>query len=192
MSTKGDKRAERSLEVYNGTYVVIDPLSGAMLAVDMTEHMGHEGLHFYIKGVTYLDGANATAYFMFDTPITPNKYAHVNAIISSEAEYNLVIFEDSVVSASGFPVVNFNNDRNSAVVSELKAYAAPSITATGNKIWEAQTGTGKNSTGVSPALGYELIAKVDTTYLWQITKAAAGNHYVDYDFFWYEHIKHNI
>jgi len=144
------------------------------------------GCHYFVKGVTSLTGANDSAYLMFTTADTL-KWAHAKAIISTEAEFNIKIFEGATVSSNGTPVARFNNDRNSSDTSLLMPFANPTVTSEGTLIWEAQTGTGKSSTGVNPTLGYEIIAKQNTIYLWKIKKVAANQHYIDYDFFWYEH-----
>jgi hypothetical protein len=58
-------------------------------------------------------------------------------------------------------------------------------------MWTATTGSGRNYTGVTPNLDYEIIAKRNTKYLYRLTKIAAGDCYVDIDSFWYEHTPKN-
>jgi len=144
----------------------------------------HEGNHFFIKGFQQIDGAGTVVNFMFYVPQTDYE---INAfsIVCGEAEFTLQIYEDAEVSNNGTPVAYFNNNRNSTNTALLQPYASPTITDYGTLIWSAKTGSGKSS-GVSMAMNYKILPKKNSNYIWKVTKEASGDHYIDYDFFWFE------
>ncbi|MCK4976046.1 MAG: hypothetical protein KAS36_03865 [Anaerolineales bacterium] len=151
----------------------------------------HEGRHFFVKGITSLDGAGTTGIFGFQTPANTWE-VHAKAIINAEEQFDLEIWEGATVLNTGTAIPSFNNKRNSPNQPHLMAFANPQVSGlvSGTSIWKARTFSGKSAAGVAPALGYEIIAKSGCTYLWKITKVAAGEHYIDYDFFWNEELIH--
>lgn len=172
----------------NGTVVpiVADPSSHGLLAIDQNHREVHEGAAYFIKGQQDVDGAGTIIEIMFTTPDTA-KLIHAKAAIAAEAGFLVEIFEGITTSDDGTPVPGFNCRRDSANVAGLTSFAGPTVTVDGTLIWSAQLGSGRNSIAVSPGLNYELIVKRNTKYLFRITKAASGTHWVDTDFWWYEH-----
>lgn len=165
--------------------VRMDSTTNALIGVDYAHHEVHDGSHYFIKKWADITGAATVAYFMFVTPNT-TKRIHAKVAIAAEAEFRVEIFEGGTVSANGTALTAINNDRDSASTAGLLAYNAPTVTSDGTQIWDTVVGSGKNST-ISLGLNYEIIAATDETYLFKITKVAAGTHWIDFDFFWYEH-----
>lgn len=96
------------------------------------------------------------------------------------------IYEGSVI-AGGTPITGYNNDRNSSNTPGLVTVGAPTHTTPGTKIWTSRTGGGRGPVGVAPEFGYEIIAKINTTYVFEIIKRTTANLVIDVDFWWYEH-----
>jgi hypothetical protein len=123
---------------------------------------------------------------------TPDEFPiiHAKAIISAEDEFNLQIWEGATLqtgAGTGIEIPSYNNLRTSSRTGALKAYVLPEVLDSGTKFWEAQTTSSKIGANVQPGFNYEIITNTGTTYLWKITKVAAGTHWLDYDFFWTEH-----
>jgi len=146
----------------------------------------HEGNFYFVKGWLDVTGAATTSYFMFRTPAAATKIRiHAKVALAAEAEFDVTIFEDATVSADGTPVPRFNVDRDVGNGSLLVPFAGPTVTDDGTAIWPTKVGAAKTA-GVSATRAYEIIAKTDSVYLFKIIKIAAGTHYIDYDFYWYE------
>lgn len=170
----------------------IDKVTSALEVIDYAHHEAHAGNHFFVRTWLDIEGAGTTAYLMFRTPNTTTR-VHAKALIEAEAEFLVEIYEGGTVSADGTPVVANNNDRDkqNTHVAELTAFSAPTVTADGTLLWATRVGSGRGDTGVSPGLGYEIIAATNQLYLFKITKAATSTHYINFDFFWYEHLPEN-
>ena len=164
-----------------------DTISRELVTIDNDHHEMHSEKHFFSANTVDIDGAGTVSWFMFTTPDSTVRI-HAKALFDAEAEFLIQIREGGVVSSSGISVPTFNNDRDSDITPELKAYVAPDVTSSGTFLWAKTVGSGKDSAGVSPGLSYEIIAKRNTVYLFKIVKAASGEHWLNYDFFWYEHI----
>ena len=187
ISTKGLKRLEDGILITHdessGT-TRLDHTSEGILVSTFEENQQHKGKHFFIKGYVDFTATQATTkYFMFDTPDSDTRI-HAKAMISTTDIFVIEIYEDADITASGIPVQGFNNDRDSDIESELKAYANPEVQNEGNLIWPAKTTT----VNVAPLVNYEIIAKTDSTYLWKLSKISQGKQTIDYDFFWSEHV----
>ena len=143
-----------------------------------------DGRHYFIKGCIDVIGAGNVTYVMFITPIATWR-VHAMAFINAEAEFLLEIYENGTVSNNGTYVTPMNNLRCSTRLAGLMPYTNPTVTNDGNLMWLARVGVARES-GVTMGLTYEIIVKPNTIYIWKLTKEAAGTHYLDYDFFWYE------
>jgi hypothetical protein len=163
----------------------IDDVSGALIAINHSHHKMHEGKHFFYKSWMDLDGAGSVGYFMFRTPDTAVRM-HSMTRVTAEAEFTVEIFEGGTVSADGAQVTPFNNDRDSAAVPGISAFAGPTVTDDGLLIWAAKVGSTRDAT-LAPPSAYEIIAKRNSLYLIKLTKEASQIHWVDVDFWWYEH-----
>jgi len=186
-----DDGTPTSLAIIAQSNGVVDTVNLSSVVIQHETHEVHEQNHYFIKTVGTLEGAAAVAYVMFRTPDTTTKI-HARFAISAEAEFNVKIYEGATVSDDGAAMTGFNNWRDSTNTPELAPFAGPTVTTPGTLFWEAQTGTGKRATGVSPGFGYPLVVKRNSIYLFKITKAAASAHYYDIDFWWYEEVPHNI
>jgi len=164
-----------------------DALTNTQVGIDYAHYAMHMGEHYFFKNWQDIEGADTVVYVLLRTPESPTRI-HAKAAIDSEAEFLIELFEDSTVSADGTPITIFNNDRESTNTSEASVFAAPTVTDDGSLLWAGKTGTGRNPIGTSPGLNYEVLPKASTDYLLKITKATSGIHWVDFDFWWYEHI----
>lgn len=174
-------------EIVSYHNLVYDRVSGELIAINNEHHEMHAGKHFFNSNTIDIDGTGTVIWFMFITPDTTTRI-HAKALFDAEAEFKIEIKEGGTVSDNGSSVITFNNDRDSDNEPELKAYSSATVTGSGTTIWTKTVGSGKDSTGVCPGLSYEIIAKRNTIYLFKITKAATSSHYINYDFFWYEHV----
>ena len=163
-----------------------DASTHALLTIKNGHFETHEGDHYFVK--TFLadaGGAASTTHFSFTTPDSEVQI-HAKALLAPDADYQIDIQEGAVVSG-GTPVTGMNNDRNSENVALLQPVASPSVDTPGDVIWSARNGGGKNPVGVAPGLNYEIIAKRNTTYVFELVKQGATSAVVDIDFWWYEH-----
>lgn len=167
-----------------------DPSTHALLAMAYEHHEMHAGSHFFIKRVADVSGSDTVVETIFTTPDS-DLQIHAKAVLYAEAEFLVEIFEGVAVSANGTPCVAFNNNRNSTKTPQLQCFDAPTVTDDGTLMWAAKVGSGRSDTGVSPGFNYEIIVKPNTTYMFRITKATSGTHWIDTDFFWYEHTPKN-
>jgi hypothetical protein len=169
-----------------------DALTNAAVGINHEQHAIHLGDHYFYKAwLENAGGALSVQRFMFRTPDSTNR-VHSKVAISTNAEYIIEIIENPTVTADGTPVVTFNNDRDSTNTPDLTAFAAPTVTgATGTVIWSAKTGNARSPSGIAPAFGYEIIAKRNAVYVFELTKVPATTHYADIDFWWHEHIPSN-
>ena len=163
----------------------IDDYTNTHVLLDLISSMINSGKNFFFKTVLDITGDEFITEFMFTTPNTATRI-NAKAIVSANSEFLVEIFEGVTTSADGTPVEAFNNDRDSEIVPELVLHAAPTVTDDGEKIWSAKVGDGK-SAGVNSPLGYIIKAKTNSKYLFRITKKTSGTHFLDVDFFWFEH-----
>jgi hypothetical protein len=165
----------------------IDEVSSSLTTISHEHHEMHDGHHYFIKTyITNTGGAATSDYFSFTAPDTLDRI-HARVGISPDVDFTVQIHEDATVSG-GTPVPAQNCDRNSANAAVLAAVAAPTIDVSGNLIWDARNGGGKDPVGVAPGLNYEIIAKQASTYVFKITKNIAQAGVVDIDFWWYEEL----
>lgn len=145
----------------------------------------HEGDHYFIKTWLENTGASETAdYFAFTTPSTTTRI-HAKTVLFADTDTIFNIYENCTISG-GTPVPGINNDRDSTNVAELTPVAAPTILTTGYIIFSGRNGGGRNPVGVSLSGNYEIIAKTNTSYCFEIEKQTSADTVVDVDFFWYE------
>ena len=158
---------------------------GANSGVSMgfNDHNIHAGKHFFYRTNQDVTDADTVVRFMFTTPATKKIHARFN--MEAEDEFTVELFESAVASNNGTPVTTFNNNRNSTETPELLAYASPTISNEGTLIWKSVINSGKKLS-ISIGTNYEIIAKSSTNYLFKITKAAAGTHFIEPEFFWFE------
>ncbi len=154
--------------------------------IEHEHHEQHEGCFYFHKGVQAITGASTVVYFMYRTPnAAALTEIHARAAFAAEDEFTVEIYEGATVSADGAALATFNANRNSANTAGLTVFSGPTVTTPGTLIWSTKVGASRTA-GYSAVENHEIIAKIDTNYLFKITKIAAGTHYFDYDFYWYE------
>ena len=169
----------------------LDPQTHAIIMVEDQEHHMHEGKHWFIKTWMDIDKAvTPTSYLMFNTPPLPIRI-HAYAMLAAEGEFTVSIFKDAVITDTGSPLLGQNNDQNSTDVHALLPSVAPTVGDEGTLIWSAKVGVAR-AVGVAMSNNYEIIAKSDSNYLYKIEKIDAAVHWLDVDFWWYEHISKEI
>lgn len=169
----------------------VEPEDGYLPVVAIAkEHFEiHEGEHYFIKTWVELSGpAETTVYFAFNTPEN-SKEIHAKAILAPDADTIVNIFENCTITG-GTIITPINNKRDSTNNATLIPYANPTVNNNGTLIWAARNGGGKNPVGVAPGLNYEIIAKNNVTYCFEIEKETVSDTIVDIDFFWYEEDAH--
>ncbi len=167
----------------------VDSSTNVLTFIDYEHHEVHAGSHFFIKTWTDMTGSAAVKYFHFKTTDS-TKWIHARGSITTEDEFRVEIYEDATIATNGTQVYPKNNNRNSTTSASLLCYVDPSVTSDGTLIWDAIVGAGK-AIGISSQVGYEIVAKQNSSYLWKITKNNAGTHYIDLDFWFYEHTDKN-
>lgn len=170
-------------KIWAGPYETnIQNYEGFISTFDITHYKMHEGRHFFYKEVVaFTGGAADTKYFMFSVD---SMEVHAKFLANADQEYDIYIYEGPTVTDNGTPITTINNNRNSSNTPTLLAYANPTATA-GTLIWHGKVGIGRTG-GVAIGLGYEIIAKSATKYLFKIVKVGSTTGWVDIDFFWYE------
>jgi hypothetical protein len=165
----------------------MDPVT-EILAVIQSEHLHmHEEEHYFVKTFIFdTGGVDSTTYFSFTTPNTTVRI-HAKTRIALDVDAEVRIFEDATVSG-GTPIIGKNNDRDSTITPDLTTLAAPTIDVAGTEIWTARNGGGKSPVGIAPGSTYEIIAKTNSTYVFEITKKTTADLVADIDFWWYEEI----
>lgn len=165
----------------------MDLITHEQAVMQHEHHEMHEGHHYFIKTYVSNGVGAATDYFAFTTPNTTTRI-HAKSILAPDVDYVLNIYEDATITG-GTPVVGINNDRDSGNSPELVTVAAPTVTVPGTLIWAARTGGGKDPVGVAPGLNYEIIAKTNSTYVFELIKQITSTTAVaDLNFWWYEHV----
>jgi len=173
--------------------VRIDASTHALESIDYAHHEVHSGSYYFVKGWADVDGAGTTVDFLWVVPNTTD-WPHANWAIDGEAEFTLSLYEDVITSSNGTAMTVFNANRNSSNTAGVTAYVDPTLDGGalgdsgtgGTLVWSGKIGSGRTSTA-NRRTGYEFIGKQNTKYWFQIEKEAAGTHYIDYDFNWYEH-----
>ena len=167
--------------------VKIDGSTESLQTVDYSHHEIHAGSHFFGKNFVDFGVSDTEDNFYFTTPDS-DVQIHAKAAFYGSAEFEIEIFEGVTIGTAGTTVAAQNNNRDLQTSHPATLIAAASGVLTGGTaIWRAKTGDGKNSTGVSPEISGEIIAKRNTTYMFKITKTATTAAYIDVNFFWYEH-----
>ena len=153
------------------------------VSIDYNDLNLHSGKHFFYKTNQDVTDADTVVRFMFTTPAT--KHIHARFVMYAEDEFLVELYEGTTVSNSGTPITTFNNNRNSTETPNTLAFSAPTVSTEGTLIWKAVINSSKH-TAISKSSNFEIIAKNSTNYLFKITKAAAGTHFIEPEFFWFE------
>jgi len=159
---------------------------GASSGVSMSfnDHNVHAGKHFFYHSNQDVTDADTVVRFLFITPSVKNIHARFS--IEAEDEFTVELYESAVVSNNGTPLIIYNNNRNSTETASVQGFSAPTVTSDGTLIWKAVV-TASKKTSLERHTNYEIVAKNSTNYMFKITKAAAGTHFIEPDFYFFEH-----
>jgi len=176
-------------DIGGGAYrpVQLDDSTHSLVCIEYAHNEIHSGRHFFLRNWVDLTDAGATATFLFRVTDT-NRWPHAIWNISGESEFTFELFEDATITDTGTWVNIQNSNRNSGNAATVQAYGDPSYSDIGTLIWAGKIGSGKAVGGVSGRDDDEFIGKQNTDYIFRITKDAAGTHWLEYDFLWYEHV----
>ena len=171
----------------------VDSITKAQMTIDYSHHEMHSGSFYFVKGWADVDGAGTNLDFLWVVPNTA-AWPHATWEIAGEAEFTLYLYEDVTTVADGASVAAINANRNSGNTSGVATYSGPTLDTGalgdggngGTLIWAGKIGSGKNATG-DRRTSNELIGKQNAKYWFRINKEAAGTHWIDYYFGWYEH-----
>jgi hypothetical protein len=159
-----------------------------VMSIDKEHFEIHEGDHYFVKSfISNTGGTGTSDYFSFTAPVGATRI-HAKALMSPDTDNIITIYEGGIIT-DGVNIIGINNDRNSNNTAELVVVAVPTIVDLGDIIWRARNGGGRNPVGVSPRLNYEIIARENTTYIFEVTKQTTADSIVDVNFWWYE--EHN-
>lgn len=155
-------------------------------SIDYEHFETHEGNHYFLKTFSENTGGQGTSdYFAFTTPLSNITRIHARVWLAPDIDYTITIYENATTTG-GTPVPGFNNDRDSNNTALLLPVGAPTVNDIGYPIWVSRNGGGRNPVGVTPGNNYEIIAKGDTTYLFELTKEVTADGIVNIDFWWIE------
>lgn len=163
---------------------ILDFTTNAVNTVDYAHHEIHGGKHFFVKN--WIDLTNGQVLdFLFVTADTL-AWAHMIVHFNFQAEANVAIYEDTVVSANGTAVTSYNRNRNSANVAGALVYSTPTVTSVGTLLSAYKAGSGK-AVGGEARGSAELVLKQNSQYLIRVTNDTTSNNWFDYLADWYEH-----
>lgn len=176
MFYQGGQTQQRVVRNERGTWQVIhgDFHTGSQSSIDIPHWMVHSGRYFSVSDVDTDVDIIGPKNWLFRTPDNDELEFHVQFAISSSAQRRVELFEDVSVSADGTPISPINHKRTSIYVSQLEAFADPTVTDDGTRIDVAGIG----STGGAVKIGgvarsnSEWILKPDTLYVLRVTVAA--------------------
>ena len=171
----------------NGTPVPfgVDSASNGQVSIFAAHSKIHEGKHFYLKDYIDVTGSGTTVEFLLVTADS-DEIPHLLVSFTTEAEFTFEAYAGTTTSADGTPISVFNNNFNSSNTSVLSAYASPTITADGDRIWGLRMGSGGGRSTGNVREDAEYVLEPDTKYLLRITKNAIGTDWVDYHLYWYD------
>lgn len=169
-----------------------DPQLHAVTVVESTHRMAHDGFVYHTSGKVLAVANGASVNVLMRTPA--DNFPHWNRAKFSfgRGDWDVLTFEDTVVSADGTPITNIKNtNRNSTNTPGLLIFSSPTITDDGDPmhiLWAVPTGTGQGNTiGISDVSnGEEWIMKPATNYMVRLTNNSGAASDMSYEFLWYE------
>lgn len=169
----------------DGNHVGFEASPLVVASLDWEHYEAHEGDAFSVYLVQDVTGAGSTYNVLIVTPNT-EKQTHLRYTYNCEAEFSVVLFEGTTVSANGTAKTAYNRNRNSASTAGTEVYTGPTVTSDGTQLREARVWSGGGSGGSGESIG-EWILATNQKYLLRFTKAGAGTSYVSTKLWWYEH-----
>lgn len=160
-----------------------DPYVHAPVSIDVPHHEIHEGDMFSAcDAADVANGANRDILI-----VTGAKYTHMFAIVMSEAETDVKIYEGTTASNNGTTIASYNRNRNSAKTPVTAITHTPTVAggSEGTLLCTKHYGSGKSLGGENRGEN-EWILKPNTKYLIRINNATTSNNYQSTELMWYE------
>jgi len=164
-----------------------DPITKALVTIDIEHYEIHEGDHYFIGGFETLANPGDTLEFVVTTPAS-STHAHMNFVVSANSTLSIYVYEDASGVSGGSTATPINNNRNSTKTSVLNVIKDPATISSDGSLIDSFSfgGTDKFSAhGGLAETEEELLLNSDTTYLWRFT-AGDSNVLVSYKGIWYE------
>jgi len=158
--------------------------SSSSVSMSFNDHNIHAGKHFFYHSNQDVTDADTIVRFLFVTP--SERDIHARFSIEAEDEFIIELYEGATTSNNGTPITIYNNNRNSTETATVLGFSAPTVSNDGTLIWKGVVNSGKK-TSLERHFNYELVAKNSTKYMFKITKTAAGTHFIEPDFYFFEH-----
>lgn len=153
-------------------------------SIDTAHAWGHRGKAFIVGGIF---GPLATG-IATDILIQTVNVMHTKFNVAAAGDCEIHIFEGTTFSAAGAPLIKFNRNRNSSIVSDSLISSAPTITVDGTPfpVGFLPGGSGGNASG-GQSVGFdnELVLAPATNYLLRVITRAV-NIYIAPHIEWYE------
>lgn len=142
------------------------------------------GRGYLISGQTTL-GVGASIYLL---GCTQDKAVHFEDFILkfSATPFDVHFYEEPTITSNGTQIQGFNLDRNKRDInSSLLTYANPTFTNNGTLIFHTAAYGGNNLVG-STDIPTEIILRINTCYLFEITNNDGNNVETTYNLIWHE------
>lgn len=153
--------------------------------VNFDEQRIYAGRSWFVKKIGSIAVDGDTVILGFHAPSRSTDLIGAKALIATQDEYTVKIFEGSTVSDSGSAIIPFNNDRESTNNYNLKPYASPALSDLGIEMWSDKTGSNKAS-GVGVNLNYFILPKGDTFYTFLLIHNNSQEGWWSVNFYWDE------
>lgn len=170
----------------------IDHLTNALEVLDYPHHEIHNGTNYRAK-LTQEVGSGNSISLTITTP-TDGKQCHMLFDISTGNSANVVIYEDTAVTANtGNAVTPLNANRNypdssgSTVVSNATVNTTNRVELVDTFIGQPGSNPSDPDTGGESASRHEWILKEGKSYTVVVTETASETQLMHIGFDWYEH-----
>lgn len=164
----------------------IDPSTNAWIFVTNQHKEVHSGTA-YVHRAFHNIVKNGTFDHLIITPNT-TKWGHVTISVEGvTSSIEVMLYEDTTVSANGALMTVFNRNRNYADNNTMLIYGTPTVTGVGTLLADNVFGAGKNSAGGGGRDGNEIVLKQNTLYLLRVNERNIQATDVNFVIDWYEH-----
>lgn len=173
--------------IWDGTTnVEVDTYAKGIKVIDAYHARIHAGQTFIHSGkYSIANGASRDILIV----VGAGEYPHIrHSMLTDDTPIDILLYEDTVVSANGTALNVYNCNRNSATASGVNLYNTPTITTLGTLIKTSVIVTGGNKTGGTLALdpNFEMILKPSANYLLRATNNSGGATTAEITVVWYE------
>lgn len=174
----------------NGTpiYGRVDSLSGSLCTMKIVQKLIQEGL---IYSTSAFNSAVAVAGNLDILVVVPNdRNIHVRFAASTGGAGRVRLFENTVVSGNGVPLIVVNRNRSAGDTTTVTAFSTPTITSPGDLLYDALIpgSSGSIALGTSGATtdSFEHWVLPENLYLFRITNNAIGPEEININIDFYE------